>query len=303
MITIFVKAISLIMIIVIGNIIKKVGWVTQSDFSKFSKIVLRITLPCTLITSFNNFDISYNLLFLLAIGLVVNLIQQLTGYIVNRNNSNKEQAFSILNIGSYNIGAFAMPYISGFIGSQSIIFASIFDIGNSIGAAGISYGWAISVARENEKTTIWRFLKNMLSSPIFDTYLFLMIMRLMKLHLPDAVITFTSTVGSANTFLAMMMIGIGLEIHLHSEKLNTAFKYLGIRYGFALIFTVIVVFFTPFTQSVKTVLCMLFFSPIAAMISGFTSDIDGDVETSTFMTSVSIIIGIIMMPVIMMVMG
>lgn len=296
---ILVKAISLILIIVIGYTIKQVRWVSVDDFSKFSKIVLRITLPCALATSFNKFVISYNLIFLIAIGFGVNLIQQVFGYMVNRRSGGKEQAFGILNIGSYNIGAFAMPYISGFAGSASSVFASLFDVGNSIAAAGIGYAWAISAAKENEKTTAWSYLKNMLSSPVFDTYLFLLTMRMMDLHLPDAVITFTSTVGSANTFLAMLMIGIGLELRLSPEKFRTAFRYLGMRYGFALIFSVLVAFLGPFSQNVKVILCMLFFAPIAAMISGFISDVDGDVETSAFMTSVSIIIGIVVMPLIM----
>lgn len=300
--TILVKAISLVLIIVIGYAIKRAGWVRLSDFPKFSKIVLRITLPCALITSFNTFDIHYNLLFLTAIGIVVNLIQQLTGYILNRKNGVREQAFAINNIGSYNIGAFSMPYISSFIGTESMIFASIFDVGNSIGAAGIGYGWSLSVANENGKTTVWRFIKNMLSSPVFDTYVFLLIMRLMDLQLPEPVITFTSTIGSANTFMAMLMIGIGLELRLDRKKFKTAFKYLGIRYGFALIFTFLTAFLIPFSREIKIVLCMLFFAPIAAMITGFTSDVKGDVETSAFMTSLSIIVGIVAMPLILLIM-
>ncbi|MHB8061540.1 MAG: AEC family transporter [Ruminiclostridium sp.] len=300
---ILIKAISLILVIVIGNLIKRAGWVSVSDFPKFSKIVLRITLPCALITSFNEFKITNNLLVLTAIGIGVNLIQQLTGYLVNLNNGRKEQSFGILNIGSYNIGAFAMPYISGFIGPKSIIFASFFDIGNSISAAGLGYGYVMSIADENQKTTVVSFIKSMLKSPIFDTYLFLLIMRLMDLSLPEAVIDFTSTVGSANTFLAMLMIGIGLELRLDTKKYKLALKYLGIRYSFALIFTAVVVFFLPFPEEIKVILCMLFFSPVAAMITGFTSDIEGDVETSAFINSLSIIIGIVIMPLILIIMG
>lgn len=300
--SILVKALSLVMVIVIGFAIKKIGWVSVSDFPKFSKIVINITVPCTLITNFNNFKISYNLFFLIVVGFVVNLIQEVVGYMINLKNGRRDQAFGILNIGSYNVGAFAMPYISGFIGGNSMIFASLFDMGNSIAAAGISYGWAMSLAKENKKTSLLSFAKNMLRSPIFDTYLFLITMNILNVHLPETVITFTSTVGSANTFLAMLMIGIGLELNLNPIKFYKAFRYLLIRYGFAIIFTSIVAFLMPFQKDAKIVLCMLFFSPIAAMIAGFTSEAKGDVETSSFMTSVSIIIGIIVMPLILFIM-
>ena len=297
------KAASLILIIVIGYVIKRIGWVSAADFPKFSKIVLRITLPCALITSFNTFDITSNLLFLTAIGLLANLILQITGYLVNQRKGGIAQAFGIINLGSYNVGAFAMPYIAGLMGPQSIIFASLFDVGNSFGAAGIGYGWSRSVADEKQKTTLGGFLKLMFLSPLFDTYLILLLMRLLGLQLPDEVITFTSTVGGANTFLAMLMIGIGLELGLDAHRFKLAFKYLAIRYGFALIFSILTVLFLPVSMVVKTILCMLFFSPIASMATGFTDEAGGDVETSAFMNSVSILIGIFALPLVLAVMG
>ena len=297
------KAASLILIIVIGYVIKRIGWVSAADFPKFSKIVLRITLPCALITSFNTFDIASNLLFLTAIGLLANLILQITGYLVNQRKGGIAQAFGIINLGSYNVGAFAMPYIAGLMGPQSIIFASLFDVGNSFGAAGIGYGWSRSVADEKQKTTLGGFLKLMFLSPLFDTYLILLLMRLLGLQLPDEVITFTSTVGGANTFLAMLMIGIGLELGLDAHRFRLAFKYLAIRYGFSLIFSILTVLFLPVSMVVKTILCMLFFSPIASMATGFTDEAGGDVETSAFMNSVSILIGIFALPLVLAVMG
>ena len=297
------KAASLILIIVIGPPIKRIGWVSAADFPKFSKIVLRITLPCALITSFNTFDITSNLLFLTAIGLLANLILQITGYLVNQRKGGIAQAFGIINLGSYNVGAFAMPYIAGLMGPQSIIFASLFDVGNSFGAAGIGYGWSRSVADEKQKTTLGGFLKLMFLSPLFDTYLILLLMRLLGLQLPDEVITFTSTVGGANTFLAMLMIGIGLELGLDAHRFKLAFKYLAIRYGFSLIFSILTVLFLPVSMVVKTILCMLFFSPIASMATGFTDEAGGDVETSAFMNSVSILIGIFALPLVLAVMG
>ena len=297
------KAASLILIIVIGYVIKRIGWVSAADFPKFSKIVLRITLPCALITSFNTFDIASNLLFLTAIGLLANLILQITGYLVNQRKGGIAQAFGIINLGSYNVGAFAMPYIAGLMGPQSIIFASLFDVGNSFGAAGIGYGWSRSVADEKQKTTLGGFLKLMFLSPLFDTYLILLLMRLLGLQLPDEVITFTSTVGGANTFLAMLMIGIGLELGLDAHRFKLAFKYLAIRYGFSLIFSILTVLFLPVSMVVKTILCMLFFSPIASMATGFTDEAGGDVETSAFMNSISILIGIFALPLVLAVMG
>ncbi|MFZ2165144.1 MAG: hypothetical protein WAV45_06745, partial [Propionibacteriaceae bacterium] len=211
MIDILVKALALIAIIGIGLGIKRLGWARTEDVGLFAKLVLRVTLPCALASAFNDFTITASLLVLSALGLVVNLIQQTTGYLMGR--TAEERAFGVLNVNSYNMGAFATPYLAGFMGPQTIVYSAMFDVGNALGAAGVGYAWSSSLAR-GARLTPWQFLRLMFSSVIFDVYLFLVIMRLFDLHLPAPILTFTSLVGSANTFLAMLMIGIGLELRL-----------------------------------------------------------------------------------------
>ena len=297
---ILLKAATLVLIIAVGYVIKRLGWVATQDFPIFSRIVLRITLPCALAVSFDTFDLTPSLLFIAVLAFGINLIQQATGFLLGRRQGHAAQAFGILNIGGYNIGLFAMPYLAGLLGHQAIAYAIIFDVGNSLAAAGIGYAWAMSLSRPDRKTSIWRFILQLLKSPIFDTYLFLLALGGLHLQLPRAVISFATIVGSANTFLAMLMIGIGLEISLSSAKYAVAIRLLAVRYGMALVFTIAMWFLLPAEPLVKVIVGMLFFAPIPSMISGFTADAGGDVELSTFMTSTSIFIGIVAMPIVQM---
>ena len=52
MLDIIMRAGSFIAIIVLGYVLKKIGFFKQEDFGLLSKITIRITLPCTIITSF-----------------------------------------------------------------------------------------------------------------------------------------------------------------------------------------------------------------------------------------------------------
>lgn len=297
---ILLKAATLVLIIAIGYVIKRLGWVATQDFPIFSKIVLRITLPCALAVSFDTFDLTPSLLFLALLAFGVNLIQQVAGFLLGRRQGRAAQTFGVLNVGGYNIGLFAMPYLSGLLGHQAIAYAIIFDVGNSLAAAGIGYAWAMSLSRPDRKTSIWRFIVQLLKSPIFDTYLVLLALGGLQLHLPRAVISFATIVGSANTFLAMLMIGIGLEVSLSSAKYAAAARLLAARYGMAVVFTVAMWYLLPTEPLVKIIVAMLFFAPIPSMTSGFTADARGDVELSTFMTSISIFIGIVAMPIVQM---
>lgn len=294
--TILAKALSLVAIVVIGFGMKRLGWVKAEDFPTLSKIVLRVTLPCALATSFNQFEIVPALLGLTLLAFLANIAQQGIGYLQNRHGTPVQRAFGILHGGSYNIGAFALPYLSAFIGPVAIVYASLFDVGNSLAAAGVGRSAAHAVARPEVKQTPGSVARLLFTSPVFDTYLALVLMRLLHLQLPSAVIGFTSLVGAANPFLAMFMIGVGLEIGLPRHRLSTAVRGLITRYVFSILLSTVVWFFLPFAHDVKVVVVLILFAPIAAMVPGFTSEIDGHVGTATFMNSVSILIAIITMP-------
>lgn len=300
---ILLNAGSLVLIIAIGHFVKQLGWVSVTDFPIFSSIVLRITLPCALIVGFNTFPLNLSLLFLAALSLVVCVLQEIAGFLLGHRHGRRAQAFGVFNVGGHNIGLFAMPYLSGMLGPHSIVYAMIFDVGNTLAIASIGYAWGTSLSRPNEKISPLRFTKQILRSPVFDTYIVLLLLGIFHLHLPRAVVSFATIVGGANTFLAMFMIGIGLKISLPRHKYAQAAQYLGLRYALASCFALAVWFFLPAEQIVRAVLTVLFFAPLPAMSAGFTGEAGGDVELSTFMTSVSIVIGIVMMPSLLLALG
>ena len=231
--TILAKALSLCVIVGIGFGMKRLRWVKAEDFSMLSKIVLRVTLPCALATSFNQFEIVPSLLGLTLLAFLANIAQQVVGYVQHRRGTPVQKAFGILHGGSYNIGAFALPYLSAFIGPVAIVYASLFDVGNSLATAGVGRSAAHAVARPEVKQTLSSIAKLLFTSPVFDTYLALVLMRLAHIQLPSVIIGFTSLVGAANPFLAMFMIGVGLEVGLPRHRLSTAVRGLITRYLFS----------------------------------------------------------------------
>ncbi len=296
---VIIRATSLILIMISGFYIKKIGWVGKEHFSIFSKIVLRYTLPCAIITSFNSMEVDTSLLIFTAIGISVNILAAIVGYFTGRAKGRKEQAFRILNTGSFNIGAFTLPYISTFLGAEGVVRTSLFDVGNSIGAAGINYSIAKSLADDTKKITLFGIVRNMLTSVIFCTYLGMFLLRIAHITLPAPLITFTGIVGQANTFLAMLMIGIGFEIQLDKSKLRKAITILASRYLITIAAVILISLFLPVSAEGKRIFSIVLFSPIAAMTSGFTQEIDGDVTTSVFMTSLSTIVSIIIITVLL----
>lgn len=296
MLDVIARALSLVAIVGIGWLIRRVGWVDSEDFGKFARIVLGITLPCALFTSFNDYHLEYALLGLTLLAFGLNLVQSGIGYLLSRGQGRRGQAFAVLNSGSYNIGAFATPYLAGLMGPHAMVYSTLFDLGGAFSAAGVAYGWGMSLVREPGGHG-WREIgRNLATSPVFVTYFALLAMRLLDLRLPDGVIAFTSLVGAANPFLAMLMIGIGIKLRLDRAKYATAARLLAVRYGFAVVAAVACWHLLPYPHEVRLVVVLLLFAPIASMMPMFTARAGLDVELSTLMNSASILVGIVAIP-------
>ncbi|WP_028708553.1 AEC family transporter [Propionicicella superfundia] len=296
MLEIVARALSLIAIVAIGLGIKRLGWATTADFGLLSRIVLGVTLPCALFTSFNDYHLEYALLGLTVLALAINIGQQAIGYLLAARRGRDAQAFAVFNSGSYNIGAFATPYLGGFMGPHAMIYSTLFDFGTAFASAGVAYAWGMSLARGPGRHGGRGLLRTLATSPVFVTYLVLLLMRLLDLRLPDQVITFTSVVGAANPFLAMLMIGVGLEVRLPREKYGAAARLLAVRYAFSLVAAVACWYLLPVPGEARLVVVMLLFAPIAAMMPIFTARAGLDVELATFMNSVSMLVGIVALP-------
>jgi predicted permease len=150
---------------------------------------------------------------------------------------------------------------------------------------------------------VGRVLRTIAGSPVFVTYLALVAFALSGLRLPAPVLAFTSTVGAANPFVAMVMIGIALELRLPRAQLALAVRFLVVRYGFAVVAAAVTWFLLPLPVDLRRVACVLLFAPMATMQLAFTARAGLDTEVSGFLSSVTILVGIVVMPAILLAAG
>ena len=298
---VLIKAGVFILIIVLGYLLKRIGFFKLSDFKVVSKIVLNITLPCAVISNFNKLEMDMTLLFLVIIGIICNFIMIGTGYLVAWRNDNNEKAFNMINFSGYNIGCFAMPYVQNFLGPIGVVATCLFDAGNSLLCTGGTYSMASAVAKTDGKTTVKKFIKNIFSSIPLNTYIIMLIISSFNILLPKSIIMFSDTVGAANGFLAMLMIGIGLELNLNKNQLGKILRNLIIRCGISGIIAFVFLNFLPFSLEVRQVLALIVFAPISAISIAFTEKCKGDIGLASAMNSCSIILSIIVMTTMLLV--
>ena len=301
MIEVLTKATVFIAIIVMGYLLKRKGFFKASDFRIISKIVLNITLPCAVISNFNNLKIDMSLLFLIFIGIICNLVTVGAGYLVALKKSDDEKAFNMINFSGYNIGCFAMPYVQNFLGPIGVVATCLFDAGNSLLCTGGTYSIASAVAKTDGKTTLSSFIKKVFSSIPLNTYIIMLIVSYFNFQIPKPIIMFTDTVGAG--FLAMLMVGVGLELNLKRSQIGKIVQTLSIRYGISIIMAFIFFIFLPFSLEVRQVLAIIVFAPVSAVSIAFTEKCNGDVGLASAINSSSIIFSIIVMTSMLLIMN
>lgn len=302
MLDIIIRAGSFISIIILGYVLKKFGFFKQEDFTVLSKITIRITLPCAIITSFAGKTIDPSLLSLTFIAIGCGLTYISIAFLINRNHSREQQSFEMLNLPGYNIGTFVIPFAQSFLGALGVIAVSLFDTGNAV----ICLGGAFSVAamvKEGKGFSAKRIVSALVHSVPFMTYMIMLLTNLFKLQVPEFVLSVAGIGANANAFMAMLMIGVGFKLELSDKRqVGTIAKLLSIRYGLATVFSLIFYFLLPFELEVRQALVILAFSPIGSAVPGFTEQLKGDVGLSSAVNSFAMVISITITVVLLLVM-
>lgn len=298
---ILIRAGSFIGIIILGYVLKRIVFFKDEDFTILSRITIRITLPATIVTSFAGKEIDPSMLSLTFLAIGCGLIYIVVGYWINRKNSKEQQAFEMLNLPGYNIGTFVIPFAQSFLGPLGVIAVSLFDTGNAVICLGGAYSLAAMV-KDGSKFSLKKIAKALAKSVPFVFYIVMLMLNLLKVPIPGFVVSFAATIGSANAFMAMLMIGVGFKLSGDRFQIRTIVKLLSIRYGLATVFALIFYFLLPFPLEVRQALVILVYSPIGSAVPGFTGELKGDVGLSSALNSMAMVIGIIITVVLLFVM-
>ena len=269
--------------IIMGYVLKKLKALPDNTFPVLTKIVVMITAPCAIITSFIGTEFDTTMLFLIPMGLVFGAVYMLGAYLVHTKDSAEWKAFAILNTSAFNIGSFTLPFAQGFLGPVGVITTSLFDIGNACISLGGAYGVA-SVVKEGSGFSLMKIIKMLSKSVPFVCYIII----------PSFVGDFTKMVGSGNGFLAMFMIGVGFELKADKTQIFKIIKLLLTRYTISITLALGCYFLLPFETAVRQALVILVLSPIPSIAPAFTGELDGDIGLASAVNSFDIVISIIL---------
>ncbi len=292
---VLVKSLGFICIMMLGYILKKKEFFKKEDGLFLSKIVMNITLPAALIAGSSSMNINYVAIIIILVGLTSNLFDIILAKYIERRNSSVTKAISMINCSGYNIGNFAIPFAASFFEPTALLYMCMFDMGNAFMVLGGSYALAKNEVDGSGRLNIKNLVKTLLRTVPFDVLIFLFIISTFKISIPNEITTIASMIGSANAFLAMLMIGIILEINITKNQAKAVTKLLGIRYLCNIILSCIVYFFLPVPILAKQMIVVVLFAPLSTISAVYSKMIDPDNPIPALANSISIILGIFIM--------
>lgn len=298
MLIVLSKALAFVLIILIGYICKRRGVFAPTDYQLISKIVLNITLPCAVISSFAHFQLDLSLLAAVALGLSGNCVMIFVALMLTRRETLAAKIFYIFSLAGYNIGCFTLPFAQAFLTPFAVVALCMFDVGNSIMCTGMTYALTASCIGyadgHKDRFSMKSIAEKLLHSAPFVVYISMLILSLVGVQVPKSVYTFTDIVGAANPFLSMLMIGMMFEIRLDKQAMGYVKELFSVRYLTSLACAGAFIYFAPFKQEVNYVIALAFMAPCTIIGPIFVEKLGGNVQLASLFNSMTIITSVIL---------
>ena len=292
-----VKPLSYVLLIVLGYGLKRAGFFGREDYRLMSRIMINITLPCTIVRAFSGFSRDPQMFLIVGISFVCSMLPPILMYLATPGVDTRLRAYRMINIGGYNIGCFSLPLIEAFFGSTGVVAACMFDVGNAVMMTGGAYALTSTLLKTGGETreSAGDILMKFLRSAPFDTYLIVFLLMALNVQLPEAVYTLAQPAANANAFIAMLMIGMMFEPAGDRTKLTEAARELAVRYTIAAVFALACYVLTPFDLVIRQALVVLCFAPLSSLAPIYTDRCHSDTALASFTNSVSIAVSLVLM--------
>ena len=259
------NAITVFIILIIGNRLRKFGIIDLATSKKLSFVIMYITLPCSILNSSKAVSLDLSLISLLGLAAIFNLALVFAGYIFYK--AGRFRIFAMFNLAGFNVGNFVLPFMQNMLSAHAFLGLVFFDLINALFIFGGSYCIALVCNPEyagDNKVNARMILRELSKS--FPTYAYLIAISLsaLSLEIPKFLDFPLSAIGKANLFLCMLVIGSNLSFSLNRDDLGIFTKLIVLRYLVAALLAGLCLLL-PYDREVRMLLVVLAFAPVSTI--------------------------------------
>lgn len=294
---------TIIAMILLGYLMKRLGYFTEQDGGVIGRIVFNITLPSLVIVTLSKVEIEPSLMLLPVIMILYAVTAKGLVILLFINHHRHVKGSVGMMASALNIGLFAYPLVEQMFGAEGLLYFGMFDIGGSIVMFGITYIVGNYFSDGAEIFDIRYLALSLLKSVPLMTYMIMLILSLLHVKLPTFALDFFGIVSQANMPLSMLLLGVYLNFKVDQAYLPITIKYLLFHYGFGTVIGLLCYVFLPFNEMFRTTILIGLLLPIGVSIIPYAIQFKYKTLPLIGMVSnLSIVISIIILFVFQMVM-
>ena len=277
-----------------GYLFKRAGVFRQQDAGFLKSVILYITMPAVAVNWLKELELQPSFLWCFLIGCAACGALTVVGVALTRKAPLGRRLAYLFSINSFNVGNFAIPFLTGLISADGFAALCLFDIACTIFLYGVDFGLAEGF-KGTGGFTPKVLLKKLFTSPITMAYFIMIALAAARLRLPAPVLKLAEVCAGANGFLAMLSIGILFEFRFEKQGFGQIAKFFLARYGTTAALAACVLAFAPLPADIRQAVCVLLMAPVASVAPLMTQNAGGDAARAAQINSLGIPLGIVMM--------
>lgn len=294
--TIINQILSLFLIALVGFYARKKNIIDQTLTNGLSKLLLEISLPLLIVSSFSFTltssiveNIAKSFIYGLAIFLVTPLIAKLLLVKIEKRKRTILQFAIVFS----NCGFMGFPLVLSVFGQEGVIYTSIFNMFFNL------FVWTYGVMVFTETKDLKEFKNIFKNSGVISVFIGLLLM-IFSIKIPTVLLDPMKMVGGLTTPLSMLILGSQLAMTNFNKSISDKSMYYGTFIKLLIIPSVFWLISTVFHENsmVMKVFILLQAMPAGAMTSIFAESFNKEKEYSALIVSLSTLISIFTLPLI-----
>ena len=280
----------------LGLLLRGTGFADTGQAKFLLKFVFFVTLPCLVLVKISATTLSGDKALLPLINIIVNLACMSLMLLFARFREIDRQSLGAMLISAMIVNnAFMFPFILAGFGDEAFADAVLFDFGNAIMTAGFTYGVAFKYGPEAHTTRT--LIAKTLLSPLFWALVLAVLLSITATGLPRISIRFLSPLAEMTS--PLIMISLGIFFSPRMKNLSLVGVTIAIRMLAGLVTGIAIATLLGLSGTTFAVVALCSAAPVGFNALTFASLAELDTRLAADVLSLSILIGVIVVPILM----
>lgn len=274
--------------IFLGFLLKTGGIIKEQEGKTLSRLLMHTTFPALMIVSTLHIELNPRLFLIPLFAIGISAIMLTIAFFLFKKEKNSIRGVLTMGSGGWNVGLFGFPLIESIWGAKALLFAIMYDIGNTFLAFGVLYPIGSHFSEVPSRGKLNMLKKVLLLPPVLGMIIGLTL-NVTHVPLPSLMEDFLSTLAKANKPLVLLLLGIYLSFNLDKNKFKGIFKVLLLRYGIGIL-TILTIYFVLPKSLMTSVLMALVILPVGMSVLLFSDELGFDAKIAGTLANLSLLL-------------